>query len=125
MADYPSFTANADNPTLSPSRMRACRTLSVPSTLDPRTVSPVKFDDLTGLPPALVVTAALDPLDDHGRRYAQRLREHGTDTRLSCYPKAVHSFLSTPRLVPAAQPARREILAFLHRHLHPAATAQP
>jgi acetyl esterase len=120
MADYPSITENADNPTLPLSRLRAARKLSVPSTLDPRSVSPVKSEDLAGLPPTLVVTAALDPVADHGRRYVERLREDGTDARLSCYPKAIHSFLSTPGLVPAARPARREILAFLRGRLHPA-----
>jgi acetyl esterase len=42
--------------------------------------------------------------------------------RLACYPKAVHSFLSIPGSVPAARPARSEILAFLRGHLHPALT---
>jgi acetyl esterase len=120
MADYPSIEANADNPGLTLSRMRAARKLSVPSTLDPRSVSPVKFENLAGLPSTLVVTAALDPVADHGSRYVDRLREDGTDARLTCCPRATHGFLSTPGLVPAARPARREILAFLRGHLHPA-----
>jgi acetyl esterase len=124
-ADYPSIAENADNPTLPLSRLRAARTLSVPSTLDPRSVSPVKFDNLAGLPPTLVVCAALDPVADHGRRYVERLREDGTDARLTCYPKATHNFLSTPGLVPAARPARREILAFLRGSLHPALRGEP
>ncbi len=118
--DYPSIADNADNPTLPLSRLCAGRKLSVPSTLDPRTVSPLKFENLADLPPALVVTAELDPLDDQGRRYAERLRDDGTDARLTCYPKATHSFLSTPRLVSAARPARSEILDFLRGHLQPA-----
>ncbi|MER7455480.1 alpha/beta hydrolase [Micromonospora sp. NPDC126480] len=117
--EYPSIEENADNPTLSLSRLRAARKLSLPPTLDPRTVSPVKFDNLADLPPALVVTAGLDPVADHGRRYVERLREDGTDARLSCYPRATHTFLSTPGLVPAARPARREILAFLRERLRP------
>jgi acetyl esterase len=118
--DYPSVARNADNPTLSLSRLRAARTLSLPPALDPRSVSPLKSGSLAGLPPTLVVTAALDPVADHGGRYVERLREDGTDARLACYPRAVHSFLSIPGLVPAARPARREILAFLRGHLHPA-----
>lgn len=118
--DYPSIVENADNPTLSLSRLRAARTLSLPPTLDPRSVSPIKFENLAGLPATLVVTAALDPVADHGHRYVERLRDSGNDVRLACYPKATHSFLSIPGLVPAARPARREILAFLRGHLHPA-----
>ncbi|MGX1614781.1 alpha/beta hydrolase [Micromonospora chalcea] len=120
MTEYSSVTENADNPTLSLSRLRVARKLSVPPTLDPRSVSPVKFDSLAGLPPTLVVTAALDPLADHGRRYVERLLEDGTDAHLTCYPRATHTFLSIPGLVPAARPARREIVAFLRGHLHPA-----
>lgn len=120
MADYPSIAENADNPTLSLSRLRAARKLSLPSTLDPRSVSPVKFENLADLPPTLVVTGKLDPAADQGSRYVERLRQDGTDAHLTCYPKATHSFLSTPGLVPAARPARREILAFLRGHLHPA-----
>ncbi|WP_341718447.1 alpha/beta hydrolase [Micromonospora sp. FIMYZ51] len=119
MFDYPSMAANADNPTLPLSRLRAARILSTPSTLDPYTVSPVKFKNLADLPSALVVTAALDPVADHGRRYVERLREAGSAAHLSCYPRATHTFLSTPCLVPAARPARREILAFLRAHLRP------
>jgi acetyl esterase len=96
VASYPSISENAGNPTLPLSRLRAARRLSLPPALDPRSVSPVKFENLAGLPPALVVTAALDPVADHGRRYVERLREDGTDARLSCYPRATHSFLSTP-----------------------------
>lgn len=119
MTDYPSITANADNPTLPLSRLRAARKLSLTPTVNPRSVSPLKFDTLAGLPPTLVVTAALDPVADHGRCYADRLHEYGIDARLTCYPKATHSFLVTPSLVPAARPARREILTFLRDALRP------
>lgn len=119
MAAYPSMAENADNPTLPLSRLRASRTLSVPPTLDPHSVSPVKFDSLTGLPPTLVVIAALDPVADHGRRYVLRMRADGADAQLSCYENATHTFLNIPTLVPAARAARREILAFLSRHLNP------
>ncbi|MFI5911397.1 alpha/beta hydrolase [Dactylosporangium sp. NPDC051541] len=117
-ADYASVAEHADNPTLPLPRLRAARKLSLPPALDPHTVSPLKFADLAGLPPALIVTAALDPVADHGRRYAERLREAGVEARLSCYPRATHAFLSTPGLVPAARTARREILDFLRGRLH-------
>ena len=117
MTNYPSIVRNADNPTLPLSRLRAGRTLSVPPTLDPRTVSPLTFENFADLPPALVITAELDPVADHGERYVERLRADGTDARLLCYPTATHTFLTIPTLVPAARRARREILAFLRNHL--------
>jgi acetyl esterase len=80
----------------------------------------VRAHDLAGLPPTLVVTAELDPVDDQGRRYVERLRADGTKARLTCYLGAIHGFLSLPGLIPAARPARAEILTFLHQHLHSA-----
>ncbi|WP_018352998.1 alpha/beta hydrolase [Longispora albida] len=120
MTEYPSFIRNAGHPGLSLSELRLARRLSVPPALDPRTISPVKLDDLAGLPPTLIVTAALDPLDDHGRHYAERLRADGVDAQVRTYPRAIHGFLSMPGLIPDARPARQDILTFLRRHLHPA-----
>jgi acetyl esterase len=125
MADYPSLAANAGNPGLSVPQLRTSRRLSVPPRLDPRGVSPLKFDSLADLPPTLVVAGALDPVRDHGHRYVERLRADGTDAHLTCYPRAVHGFLSMPGLLPAARPARREILDFMRRHLHRTAHRAP
>lgn len=118
LADYPSIAKNAANPVLSLARLRASRRLSTPQGFDSRSVSPLKFDTLADLPPALVVTGGLDPMSDHGSRYVERLRTDGTHARLSCYPTAMHVFLSTPALASAARPARREILDFLRDRLH-------
>jgi acetyl esterase len=85
----------------------------VPPGADPRAVSPLHADDLGALAPALVVVPTLDPVADHGRRYAERLREAGTPARLTEHPGATHAFLSMPGVVPQARAARAEIVAFL------------
>jgi acetyl esterase len=115
--DYPSMTEHADSPTLTVKLLKFFRHLAVPQGADPRAVSPLYADDLSGLPPALVVVPTLDPLADHGRTYADRLRAAGTPVQLSEHPGAGHGFLSMPGLVPQAKAARPRITSFLRDHL--------
>ncbi|MBN6055768.1 alpha/beta hydrolase [Nonomuraea sp. RK-328] len=115
--EYASMRRHADSPTLTMAQMRLLQRLAVPPGTDPRTVSPLHADDLSGLPPALVVVPTIDPVSDHGRRYAERLQEAGTPARLTEYPGATHAFLSMPGVVPQAKPARAEIAEFLRRAL--------
>lgn len=113
MLDYPSMARHAPSPTLTVPQMRLFQRFAVPPGTDPRAVSPLYADDLSGLAPALVVVPTLDPLADHGRRYAERLREAGTPVRVSEHPGATHAFLSMPGVVPQAKAARAGIREFL------------
>ncbi|MEU4516578.1 alpha/beta hydrolase fold domain-containing protein [Nonomuraea wenchangensis] len=89
----------------------------MPPGTDARALSPLHADELGGLAPALVVVPTEDPVADHGRRYAERLRAAGTPARLTEYAGAGHAFLSMPGLAPQAGAARAEILGFLAAHL--------
>ena len=117
--DYPSITEYGDSPTLRLETLAAFRELAVPAGTDPRTLSPLHADDLSGLPPALVVIPTLDPVADHGRAYAERLREAHTPVRVAEHTRSGHAFLSMPGLDPAARVAGREILEFLDDRLNP------
>ena len=68
------------------------RYLPDPETWSSPLASPVLEADLSGLAPALVVTAGFDPLRDEGRRYADRLADAGVDTSYRCYDDMVHGF---------------------------------
>ncbi|MDG4757885.1 alpha/beta hydrolase [Micromonospora sp. WMMD710] len=78
--------------------------------------SPLLADDLSGLPPALVVTAELDPLCAEGQRYAERLREAGVPTRLAHYPQMIHGFFAMPGVFTDGRRAQAGAAAFLREH---------
>ncbi len=68
-------------------------------------VTPLAVDDLAGLPPAIVVTAGLDPLCDEGADYARRLRSAGVPVTLRHHPDQFHGFLTIPGYGPGISAA--------------------
>ncbi len=55
--------------------------------------SPIFAVDLSGLPPALVITAEFDPLVDQGEHYVRRLRAGGVPVDYQCFEGTIHSFM--------------------------------
>lgn len=86
--------------------------------LDPR-VSPLKAEDVSGLPPAYVMLAGFDPLHDEGLAYAEKLRAAGVDVTLADYPDMVHDFIYMQAVLPQAQRALHAAAEALKKAVNP------
>lgn len=71
---------------------------------DPR-LSPLAADDLSGLPPAYIVTAGFDPLRDEAIAYAEKLKQAGVKVSHMDYPTMIHGFFSMQALIPLSSEA--------------------
>lgn len=75
--------------------------------------SPLMADDLSGLPPATVILAELDPLRSQGVVYAEMLEAAGVDVTATIYEGVTHEFFGMGAVVEAAQTAVAEAAARL------------
>jgi acetyl esterase len=69
---------------------------------------PARAADLSGLPPAYIVTAGFDPLEHEGRDYAAALSAAGVLAQHANYPALVHDFFIMGDVSPAVVEAARE-----------------
>lgn len=58
--------------------------------------SPIKAEDVSELPPALLITAQYDPLRDEGESYGARLQASGVDVDMHRYDGLIHGFIQLP-----------------------------
>lgn len=65
-------------------------------------VSPL-LGDLAGMPPALVLTASLDPIRDQGRAYAAALAHAGVPTVFREAQGNIHGFVTLRQAIPSSQ----------------------
>ncbi|MEB3979706.1 alpha/beta hydrolase [Mycobacterium sp. 663a-19] len=79
--------------------------------------SPI-LGDLTGLPPAHVVTGEFDPLCDDGEEFAERLRAAGVPATVRRYPGMFHGFFNLPDDILLSEQANADVCAVLREALN-------
>lgn len=102
--DSPSMKQNAKGPLLSRAWMEWFTGFyqSGPDDgMDPR-MSPARATDLSGLPPALVVTAEFDPLRDQGAAYAAKLADAGVAVQHLPVEGMFHGFIQMTAVLDTA-----------------------
>ena len=113
---YPSRTAFAQTFSLSQDTMDWFMKQYLPEGTDHRDlrVSPGQEADLSGLPPAVVITAGHDPLSYEGDEYAARLRAAGVPVVHKRYDSLAHAFTAFTFISPGARAACREMGEIVH-----------
>jgi acetyl esterase len=82
--------------------------------------SPLLHADLSGLPPALVLTAGYDPLRDEGMAYAEALTAAGNRAAYVCFERQIHGFITMGKVLDEADTAIALCCAELRRAFAPA-----
>ncbi|AXB43428.1 alpha/beta hydrolase [Amycolatopsis albispora] len=84
-----------------------------PAQLDDPYLLPLRAADLSGLPPALVLTAEYDVLRDEGEEFARRLAATGTPVELTRYAGQIHGFYGLYTDLPASPRSHAQVAAYL------------
>ena len=119
--ETPSYRVHAVTPSLSRADMIAFWRDYLPnaSTIADGRAIPGRASTLSGLPPAHIVVAALDPLRDEGVRHAALLDMAGVRVRLVEVPALTHGFLRAGPFVRSAREAQRALGSAAGRALRP------
>lgn len=108
-ASFPSHIENAAGPVLTKQAMEWFTNHYMPADADKKDplASPHFAPDslLKGAPPALIITAELDPLRDEGEEYGRRLIANGVTASVVRYNGMFHSFFQMHQLLDDANSA--------------------
>ena len=119
--DYsrPSCIANAEGYFLTMDAVRWIETqyfADAADKSDPR-ASLNLVEDLSGLPPAIVLTAECDPVRDQGAEYVRRLRDANVAVHHTDYPGMIHGWVNFRGTIDAGDTALGEVAAAIRSAL--------
>ncbi|HWQ90415.1 MAG TPA: alpha/beta hydrolase [Clostridia bacterium] len=112
--DYESYRQYGEGHLLTHRAVEKFREFYLPEQADwtrPET-SPLLAEDLSGMPPTLLIGAGCDPLRDEGEAYARKLRQHGTPVTYRLEPQLLHAFLNHYNIEPACSPYAGAVLGY-------------
>ena len=112
-----SYQAFTDAPMLPGHRMKYFWDQYVPAVADRKDwrCAPFHATDHSGLPPALVIAAGIDPLVDEGRDYMEKLSASGVEAHYKLFPQMTHAFFQAPGVLDDARKASNEAGKHLRR----------
>jgi acetyl esterase len=115
--DTDSYRENADAPILTREIMQGFWGYYLAREEDGRHpyASPLRAEDVSGLPPAHLITAEYDPLRDEGEAFARRLAETGVPVVQRRYEGMVHGFLAFGDFIDLAREAMEDVTRELRR----------
>jgi acetyl esterase len=111
---YPSYERNAAGYMLTTTALNWFMDNYIPDHADRKDplASPMLRPDLSGLPPALIISAEFDPLVDENEAYANRLKAAGVACDYVCFAGMIHPFFTLGGVVQDTRKA--ETLAAQH-----------
>ena len=81
-------------------------------------VSPLLYDDLSGMPPAVIMNAGCDPVCDDGKTYGDRLAAAGVPVEYRCFETTIHACVSFAGIIPTGLEALSFIASRIRAALH-------
>lgn len=97
--------------------MYRCKESYLPDSIDLSHpyISPLEAEIDNTFPPALVITAQVDPLRDEGRAYAGKLEEFGVDVIYREYEGMIHAFMNFYPFLEEGKMAIEEVNRFINK----------
>ena len=116
---YPSYTENAEGKLLTRASMVWFWDHYLPNAEAGQEAyaSPIKAADLSGLAPALIQTAELDPLRDEGEAYGAAIEAAGGDVTVRRYDGVVHDPFMMFAVIPTGIECLKEAAAFINQRI--------
>ncbi len=120
-AESASYSTYADGYLLTRAMMRWYIAQYAPAREDVQDwrASPLLAPSVNDVPPALVITAGLDPLRDEGEAYARRLEDAGVAVDSVCLGGMIHGFVTMGGKIDTANRAVSYIASALRQRLIP------